>query len=108
MEAIGNPEESQEDDEAPLDEGWWVIVASIPETDTGRMGDDSVRFTAAGKRCGYTVFNDFSWKFKGFAPGYNVFVIGAYQSSAEAKQVAVAVEKCLPGAYVKYGRYVGE
>ena len=32
---------------------------------------------AAAKRCGARTFNDLSLKFRGFTPGFNVFVVGA-------------------------------
>lgn len=91
-----------------LDDGWWVIVATYPTTPPERQQDDVARTTALAARCGAETFNDFSSKFKGFAPGYNVFVVGAYATSAEAKDKLETLKPCFPDAYVKRGRYLGE
>jgi hypothetical protein len=91
-----------------LDEGWWIVVASIPDEDTERMQDDYTRVNAIVARCGFETFNDFSAKFDGFRPGYNVFVIGAYARRSDADAVRRLVRPCIPDAYVKYGRYLGE
>jgi hypothetical protein len=91
-----------------LDKGWWVIVATFPAEQTGRMQSDFDTVNAAAARCGVQTFNDFSGKFRGFAPGYNVFVLGAYPSPARAKEVADSVRGCFAGAYVKYGEHLGE
>ena len=91
-----------------LSKGWWVIVASMPATDTRRMGADAQHFTAAAARCGFTTFNDFSNKFRGFQPGYNVFVIGAFPSQPAARQALSQLQPCLPGSYIKFGEYLGE
>jgi hypothetical protein len=90
-----------------VDDGWWVIVGSFPET-SERMEADFERVNAAAGRCGFATFNDFSGKFEGFAPGYNVFVIGAYASKADAEGVLRLVRPCVPDAYLKRGRYLGE
>jgi hypothetical protein len=91
-----------------LDKGWWVIVGSFPTEPAERMREDFDRINAAAAPCGRKTFNDFSGKFRGFAPGFNVFVIGAFATRREADGVAEAVSKCFPGAYVKYGDYAGE
>jgi hypothetical protein len=91
-----------------LDKGWWVVVGSFPTEPAERMKSDFDRINAAVAPCGQKTFNDFSGKFRGFAPGFNVFVIGAFASRAEADRIALAVRKCIPGAYVKYGDYAGE
>ncbi len=91
-----------------LDKGWWVIVASFPTEPYQRMQSDSEAVRAAAARCGVKTFNDFSGKFRGFAPGYNVFVLGAYPSKTHANDIANAVRRCFEGAYVKYGEYLGE
>lgn len=53
-------------------------------------------------------FNDHSQKFRGFAPGFNVFVVGAYAGRGEADRKAADLRRCFPGAYVKFGAYLGE
>jgi hypothetical protein len=90
------------------DKGWWVVVGSFPTEPPARMTGDYERTNAAVARCGFRTFNDFSDKFRGFQPGYNVFVIGAYPSRAGAERVASKVRGCAPGAYVRYGEYLGE
>ncbi len=72
------------------------------------MQRDFETVNAAAAQCRVRTFNDFSGKFRGFAPGYNVFVLGAYAAQAEAERVAKAVRGCFEGAYVKYGEYLGE
>jgi hypothetical protein len=91
-----------------LDKGWWVIVASFPTEPYQRMQSDSDAVNTAAARCRVQPFNDFSAKFRGFAPGYNVFVLGAYPSQDSANDVANTVRRCFEGAYVKYGEYLGE
>ena len=71
------------------------------------MAGDRARVEAAAARCGFRTFNDFSEKF-GFAPGYNAFVIGAYPARGDADGIAAVVRKCIPDAYVKFGKYAGE
>lgn len=53
-------------------------------------------------------FNDFSFKFSGFAPGYTVHVLGAYALKAEAKAVLAEAKRCVPDAYIRRGTYAGE
>ena len=90
------------------DSGWWVIVGSFPTEPAARMIHDLRRTEAAAARCGLRTFNDFSGKFRGFDPGYNVFVIGAYPSRAEAERIRATAKKCIPEAYVRWGQYAGE
>jgi hypothetical protein len=91
-----------------LDKGWWVILGSFPTEPYQRMQSDLESVNAAAARCGVQAFNDFSSKFQGFKPGYNVFVLGAYASQARANSVASTVRRCFEEAYVKYGEYLGE
>lgn len=92
----------------PLDTGWWVVVGSFPSEPAERQQGDLERVGAAAKRCGLNTFNDLSEKFVGFAPGYNVFVIGAFASRRAADAEARAARRCFPDAYVKHGEYLGE
>lgn len=91
-----------------LNKGWWVILGSFPTEPYQRMQSDSDAVNAAAARCGVHAFNDFSSKFRGFKPGYNVFVLGAYSSRAHANSVASTVRECFEEAYAKYGEYLGE
>jgi len=91
-----------------LDNGWWVIVASFPEEPWQRQSADLEATSRKAARCGLEVFNDRSGKFRGFAPGSNVFVIGAFPSKARAVERLRAAQRCFPDAYVKQGRHLGE
>ena len=88
--------------------GWWVVVGSFPTEPPARMLNDLRRVEAAAARCGFRTFNDHSSKFSGFKPGYNVFVIGAYRSRADAEHVRAGVRSCFPTAYLRQGNYAGE
>jgi hypothetical protein len=90
---------------AALWDGYWVVVGNVPEDNTDMATQNGFRLRAA--KCGYEVFNDFSVKF-GFKPGYQVFLIGAYATKAEAKVVMSKVRSCIPDAYIKKGAYSGE
>ena len=79
-----------------LDRGWWVVVASFPEEPWERQSADLAATTRKAARCGLKVFNDLSGKFRGFAPGSNVF------------EQLRAAQRCFPDAYVKQGRHLGE
>jgi hypothetical protein len=88
--------------------GWFVVVGAFPLEPSERQSGDLKRMSAAAARCGVETFNDFSGKFRGFAPGHNVFVLGAFASRARADAKAREVKRCFPGAYVKYGEHLGE
>lgn len=91
-----------------LFKGWWVVVAAYPLDPPARQSADAQRVEAAARRCGARTFNDESAKFRGFRPGVNVFVIGAFASRDLADAKARAVQPCFPGAYVKFGEHLGE
>ena len=85
-----------------LDAGWWVVLATVP---TDQDVQETVRNLEA---CRLRPFNDFSSKFAGFAPGFQVVVDGAYATRSEAESVRSAASRCAPDAYVKRARYLGE
>ena len=89
-------------------DGWWVVMGGFKENAANRDASEArVRNTAAN--CGVEAFNDFSNKFVGFAPGLTVVVsMGAYTSKAKAQAALAQVKPCIPDAYVKKARYVGE
>lgn len=90
---------------------WWVVLGSIPTPDnnfTPQVEAAVRRIEAAARRCGLKPFHDFSSKFRGFATGYTVVVVGAYASKASAERMSIEAASCLPGAYVKQGSYAGE
>jgi hypothetical protein len=91
---------------ALLDRGWWVIVGVMPGTDFDTAAAD--RLHARVRQCGFEAFNDFSNKFTGFAEGFTVFVLGAYPTKKEAETILRKARKCVPDAYIKQGRYLGE
>ncbi len=84
------------------DSGWWVVLATVP-------ADQDVRAIVQDMEgCKLHPFNDFSSKFAGFAPGFQVVVDGAYGTQSEAESVRSAAMRCVPDAYVKQARYLGE
>ena len=91
-----------------LNKGWWVIVGTCPTEPWQRMATDSQRVNAAASRCDVETFNDFSATFRGFTPGYNVFVMGAFATRGKAEDAVRAVGRCFPEAYVRYGECLGE
>ncbi|MGU3656162.1 SPOR domain-containing protein [Methylobacterium fujisawaense] len=91
-----------------LDEGIWVVAGSFRNVDNANFQSEAVaRATAAVKRCGLQPFNDFSGKF-GFAEGFDVVVVGPYRTRSEAERILGRLRPCVPDAYLKRGRYLGE
>ncbi|WP_141504758.1 SPOR domain-containing protein [Rhizobium sp. L9] len=89
-----------------LDEGWWVIVGA---TQGSTFNDEGAsRIHTRIQRCGFKAFNDFSDKFTGFTERLTVFVLGPYPSKKEAQTVRASASRCVPDAYIKQGRYLGE
>jgi hypothetical protein len=88
--------------------GWLIIVATFSSAPNPVLTKFD-QMTAKAKTCHVRIFNDFSGKFKGFAPGSNVFVVDhAFHSKKAAERQASIIQKCFPGAYVKHGEYLGE
>lgn len=91
-----------------LDEGFWIVAGSFRNPDYANFQTEAVaRATAAVRRCGLQPFNDFSGKF-GFAEGYDVVVVGPYRGRPQAERVLARLRPCVPDAYLKPGRYLGE
>jgi len=92
--------------------GWWIILGSfdVNETDsaTTLISAGVRRASGAARRCGLGTFNDFSEKFRGFAPGYMVVVIGPFADKAEAARSQQRVNGCIARTYVKYAQHLGE
>jgi curved DNA-binding protein CbpA len=92
--------------------GWWLILGSFnmgeADSATTLIGSDVRRASGAAHRCGMGAFNDFSSKFRGFAPGYMVVVIGPFADKAEAARSQQQVKGCVSGTYVKYAQHLGE
>ncbi len=103
---LATPATAQEG-EAMLSEGWWVVLGARPAPDGNDPGDPAL--DAKARRCGVEPFGDFSSKFEGFRPGLVVVVaIDAYRTKAEAAETLAKAKRCIPDAYLKYGRYAGE
>src|SRR5262245_3864885 len=92
--------------------GWWVILGSINvgEADSAMtmVATGVRRASSAAHRCGMGTFNDLSSKFRGFAPGYMVVVIGPFAEKADAARSQQRVNGCISGSYVKYAQHLGE
>jgi hypothetical protein len=83
---------------------WWIVLASLPEE-----AHDAVRARVSElNACGLRTFNDFSGKFEGFARGFQVIVMGPYADRTSADTARAGALECVPDAYVKWGRYLGE
>jgi curved DNA-binding protein CbpA len=91
--------------------GWWVILGSISvgegDSATTLIEPSVRRASSAAHRCGMGAFNDFSSKFRGFAPGYMVVVIGPFADKADAARSQQQVNRCVSGTYVKYAQHLG-
>ncbi|MGF0537281.1 SPOR domain-containing protein [Agrobacterium sp. ES01] len=91
---------------ADRDDGYWVIVGNLLETDYDNTASEAIRNRV--RACGFEPFNDFSAKFSGFRPGFNTFLLGAYETRAEARTVLNTARRCVPDAYIRRGTYSGE
>lgn len=90
-------------------DGWWVVLASDPDTlPPAQMDARQARMRASLARCGLEPYSDFSSKFSTFRPGLMVHVLGAYASKAQAERVRAQALPCASGAYLKAARYAGE
>ena len=88
---------------------YWIVAGSFADPDYTRVRYEAVRRAATDvARCGLEPFNDFSGKFVGFAEGFDVVVVGGYASRAVAEADLARLRPCVPGAYVREGRYAGE
>jgi hypothetical protein len=93
-------------------DGWWVVLGSVVLTDSSNFTPEveaaTRRVEAAALRCGVSALQDFSSKFRGFAPGYAVVVAGAYATRAAAERALARLRPCIGGAYLKQASYAGE
>jgi hypothetical protein len=88
--------------------GWWIVTGSFANDGAARNDALIRRSSEAARRCGLTTFNDFSFKFRGLKPGYDVVVIGPYPERASARRYLARVQPCVPGAYLKEAEHLGE
>ncbi len=96
---------------AATNNGWWVVLGSVASPDnnfTPQVESAVRRIEAAARRCGLDPFHDSSSKFRGFAPGYTVVVLGAFTSRERADQALAAAQRCVAEAYLRQGSYAGE
>lgn len=92
-----------------LDEGFWVVAGSFRNPDYAATQYAAVeKASAAVRRCGLEPFSDFSGKFAGFSEGFDVVVVGAYRTDKEAGAALEKLKPCVPEAFIKRGRYLGE
>ena len=80
---------------------------NIGEADSTLIASNVRRASGAAHRCGTGAFNDFSSKFRGFAPGYVVVVVGPFADKADAARSQQQVKGCVSGTYVKYAQHLG-
>lgn len=92
-----------------LTDGWWVILGAMPNPDSSPVNDGTIKqLSRSVRRCGVAAFNDTSTKFQGFAPGYDVVVVGPYLEEATGQRYLSNIRRCAPQAYLKRGHYLGE
>lgn len=88
------------------DAGYWVVLGSLSiEADKSLWEKSGRAVQANARRCGIDPFDDYSDKFDGFVPGYDVFVVGPFTTKGAALAVRDDARECIPDAYVKYGDY---
>lgn len=88
-------------------EGWWIVLAARPTDGSSAPSDPA--FDDRVRACGVDPFGDFSAKFAGFAPGVVVVVhMVPFPTKAAAAPMLKAARRCVPDAYLKWGRYAGE
>ena len=87
--------------------GYWVILGSVPTTDPVSWEAQGRAVRAKSAACGLQPFDDYSANFQGFVPGYNVFVVGPFETTAEATHVRDGARRCISDAYVKRGTHIG-
>lgn len=87
--------------------GYWVILGSVPTVDPVSWEAQGRAVRAKSAACGLEPFDDYSANFHGFVPGYNVFVVGPFETTAEATHVRDGARRCISDAYVKRGTHIG-
>lgn len=86
--------------------GWWVVLASFGAGGgTTEIHQGVKQITGAAYLCGLNAFNASSFKFTGFAPGYEVVVVGPYARRTEAETSRQRASVCVSGSYLKYASY---
>lgn len=95
---------------ASQDKGWWIILANfkICGSEACNSREHRAQIERQAQKCQIKVFNDFSMKFTGFSPGYEVYVVDETVTLAEAQKTLKNIKKCFPEAYIKHGDYSGE
>lgn len=95
---------------ASQDKGWWVILANfeICGSEACNSREHRAQIERQAQKCQFKIFNDFSMKFSGFSPGYEVYVVDDVFTTTKAKTALKKIKKCFPDAYIKYSHYSGE
>lgn len=90
-------------------DGWWVVLASGPDT-PDRHTNGGLAVDRAAARCGVRTFNDHSGKFIGFREVYSLHVLlgSPFGTRQVAEQALRLATPCFPDAYVRQGTYLGE
>ncbi|MCE4222395.1 SPOR domain-containing protein [Methylobacterium sp. C25] len=92
-----------------LNDGFWLVAGSFKDPDNTNPQYAAIKQASeAVKRCGLEPFNDFSVKFEKFAEGFDVVVVGAYRTEAQARVALAKLKPCVPEPFIKAGRYLGE
>ena len=93
-----------------LDSNWWIILANfkICGSEACNSREHRAQIERQAQKCQLKIFNDFSMKFSGFSPGYEVYVVDEIFTLAKAQRALKNIKKCFPEAYIKYGDYSGE
>ena len=95
---------------ASQDKGWWIILANfkICGSEACNSREHRAQIERQADKCHLKIFNDFSMKFSGFSPGYEVYVVDEVFTKLKARIALKNVRNCFPDAYIKYGHYSGE
>jgi len=85
-----------------------VAAARYHAVDWRHFVEQSVgRTTGAAYLCGFDAISDRSSRFAGFAPGYRVVVVGAFNKKGIAEDALRQMTSCVPEAYLKHASYGG-
>ena len=92
------------------DKDWWIILANfkICGSEACNSREHRAQIERQAQKCQFKIFNDFSMKFSGFSPGYEVYVVDEVFTKHKAQIALKNVKNCFPNAYIKHGIYIGE
>lgn len=78
---------------------WYVVLGSFAHEPNGEEAAAALREKVAD--CGISAGTDNTLFMQGFAPGYDVTVVGPFQTKASANRQLAFARDCVPGAYIK-------